>query len=153
MTAERSARKPALATTEADDDAEMTPLVVWAARLSVLLLARGGLLLLAYGFYGFDTDPNDFALGFRLDPLNAAVQCAWGVVGSIIGFYRPRYATAFVLAFASFYTVAVLLGAFTPYDLGAGLGNKERIFFWLMAVSGWAVGLYGLWQDRRGTAA
>lgn len=131
----------------------MTPLVVWAARLSVLLLARGGLLLLAYAYYGFGTDPNDFALGFRLDPLNAAVQCFWGVVGSFIGFYRPRYATAFVLAFAAFYTAAVLLGAFTPYQLGAALGDKERLFYWVMAISGWAVGLYGLWQERRGTPA
>lgn len=128
----------------------MTPLVVWAARLSVLMLARGSLLLLAYAYYGVSTDPNDFALGFRLDPLNAAVQCAWGLVGSFIGFYRPRYATAFVLAFAAFYTAAILLGAFTPYDLGAALNTKERLFYWVMAMSGWAVGLYGLLQERRG---
>ena len=44
----------------------------------------------------------------------AAVHFVWGLVGTFIGFYRPRYATAFVLAFAAFYTVLAVLGSFTP---------------------------------------
>src|SRR6266540_7496223 len=82
--------------------AETTPLVVWAARLSLYFLAQGGILLLSYAYYGFKTDPHNFALGFRLDPIHAAVHFVWGLVGTYIGFYRPRYATAFVLAFAVF---------------------------------------------------
>ena len=143
-TADRAAEK----ISETDEALEATPLTVWAARLSVLMLARGGLLLLAYAIYGFDTDPNDFALGFRLDPLNAAIQCLWGAAGTIIGFYRPRFASIFVLAFAIFYSIVVLLGMLTPYDLAANVGDREHLLYMFMAVSGWAVWGYALWQDR-----
>jgi hypothetical protein len=68
--------------------AETTPLVVWATRLSLYFLAQGGILLLSYAYYGFDTDPHSFALGFRLDPIHAAVHFVWGLVGTYIGFYR-----------------------------------------------------------------
>ena len=79
---------------------ESWPLVVWAARLSVYFLAQGALVLLAYAYYGFGTDPDSFALGFRIDPILAAFNLAWGLVGTYIGFFRPRHATCFVLAFA-----------------------------------------------------
>ena len=133
---------------ESDEAVEATPLTVWAARLSVLMLARGGLLLLAYAFYGFDTDPNDFALGFRLDSLNAAIQCVWGAAGTVIGFYRPQYASLFVLAFAIFYSIVVLLGMLTPYDLAANVGDREHLLYMFMAISGWAVWGYAMWQER-----
>src|SRR5262245_23627279 len=99
-------------------EAEATPLVVWAARLSLYFLAQGGILLLSYAYYGFNTDPHSFPLGFKLDPIHAAVHFVWGLVGSYIGFFQPRYATAFVLAFAVFYTVMAVLGTFTPYHFG-----------------------------------
>src|SRR5262245_63349385 len=64
------------------DEAATTPLVVWASRLAVYFLAQGGILLLSYAYYGFKTDPHSFPLGFRLDPLHAAVHFMWGLVRS-----------------------------------------------------------------------
>ena len=90
------------------------PAVVWAARLNVYFLAQGALVLLAYAYYGFDSDPDSFALGFRIDPILAALNLAWGLAGTYIGFFRPRYAIPFVLALAAFYTVLAVLGSFTP---------------------------------------
>ena len=126
------------------------PLVVWAARLSVYFLAQGALVLLAYAYYGFDSDPESFALGFRIDPILAAVNLAWGLIGTYIGFFRPRYATPFVLACAAFYTVLAVLGAFTPYHLGMMLNERVNLFHWLIALLAWAIGLYALWCKRFG---
>ena len=52
---------------QARPDAKPVPLAVWAARLSVYFLLQGGILLLAYAYYGFDTDPQSFLPGQRLD--------------------------------------------------------------------------------------
>jgi uncharacterized protein DUF4383 len=128
--------------------AEATPLVVWAARLSLYFLAQGGILLLSYAYYGFKTDPHSFALGFRLDPIHAAVHFVWGLVGTYIGFFRPRYATAFMLSFAVFYTVMAVLGTFTPYHLGMTLDDRVNLFHWFLVPPAWAIGLYGLWRER-----
>jgi hypothetical protein len=129
--------------------AETTPLVVWAARLSLYFLAQGGILLLSYAYYGFKTDPHSFALGFRLDPIHATVHFVWGLVGTYIGFFRPRYATPFVLSFAAFYTVMAVLGTFTPYHLGMMLNDQVNLFHWFLVPPAWAIGLYGLWRERR----
>ena len=74
---------------EARPDARPVPLVVWAARLSVYFLLQGSLLLVAYTYYGFDTDPQSFPPGQRLDPLHAAVHLLWGLAGTYVGFVRP----------------------------------------------------------------
>ena len=130
-----------------DTPAETTwPLVVWAARLSVYLLAQGALVLLAYAYYGFDSHPDSFALGFRIDPYLAAVQLLWGAAGTYIGFFRPGYALGFVLAFAAFFTALAALGSFTPYDLGMRLNDEVTLFHWLIALPAWAIGLYTLWR-------
>jgi hypothetical protein len=125
-----------------------TPLVVWAARLSVYFLAQGGIMLLAYAIYGFGTDPNSFAIGFRLDPIQAALHFVWGLVGSYIGFFSPRFATAFVLAFAAFYTVIALLGTFTHHHLGMLLSERANLFYWLLVLPAWAIGSYALGLKR-----
>ena len=125
------------------------PLVVWLARLSVYFLAQGALVLLAYAYYGFDSDPNSFALGFRIDPILAAVNLAWGLIGTYICFFRPRYAVPFVLAFAAFYTALAALGTFTPTHLGMMLNDRVNLFHWLIAPVAWAIGLYALWHKRR----
>jgi hypothetical protein len=125
------------------------PVVGWAARCSVYFLAQGGILLLSYAYYGFHTDPHRFAIGFRVDPILAAVHFAWGLVGTFIGFYRPRYATAFVLAFAAFYTVLAALGSFTTYHLGMKLEPNINLFHWCVALPAWAIGLYALWHRTR----
>jgi hypothetical protein len=124
------------------------PLVVWAARLSLYFLAQGALILLAYAYYGFDTDPGSFSLGLRLDPLHAVVHFVWGLAGSYIGFFRPRYATAFVLAFATFYTVLAVLGTFTQHHLGMRLDDRVNFFHWSLVLPAWAIGLYGLWREH-----
>jgi hypothetical protein len=135
-----------MAATQASDKVLDTtwPAVVWAARLSVYLLAQGALVLVAYAYYGFDSDPESFALGFRIAPLLAAVNLLWGAAGTYIGFFQPRYALPFVLAFAAFYTALACLGSFTPYDLGMKLNDRENLFHWLIALAAWAIGLYAL---------
>jgi hypothetical protein len=130
-------------------DRTMWPLVVWAARLSVYFLAQGALVLLAYAYYGFDSDPESFALGFRIDPILAAVNLGWGLAGTYIGFFRPRYALPFVLAFAAFYTGLAVLGSFTTTHLGMMLNERVNLFHWLVVLPAWAVGLYALRRKRR----
>jgi hypothetical protein len=135
----------------ASDSAQITtwPLVVWAARLSVYFLAQGALVLLAYAYYGFGSNPDSFALGFRIDPMLAAFNLAWGLAGTYIGFFRPRYATPFVLAFAAFYTALAALGSFTSYHLGMLLNERVDLFHWVIVAIAWAIGLYALWHERR----
>ncbi len=127
------------------------PLVVWAARLSVYFLAQGALVLLAYAYYGFGSDPESFALGFRIDPILAGVNLAWGLAGTYIGFFRPRYAITFVLAFAAFYTLLAVIGSFTSTHLGMMLNDRVNLFHWLIVIPAWAVGLYALRRQRRST--
>jgi hypothetical protein len=135
----------------ASDSAQITtwPLVVWAARLSVYFLAQGALVLLAYAYYGFGSNPDSFALGFRIDPMLAAFNLAWGLAGTYIGFFRPRYATPFVLAFAAFYTALAALGSFTSYHLGMLLNERVDLVHWVIVAIAWAIGLYALWHERR----
>jgi hypothetical protein len=125
------------------------PIVVWAARLSVYFLAQGVLVLLAYAYYGFDSDPENFALGFRIGPLLAATNLVWGLAGTFIGFFRPRYSLTFVLAFAAFYTGLAVLGSFTTMHLGMMLNERVNRFHWVVALAAWAVGSYTLWRKRR----
>jgi hypothetical protein len=141
MTEHRSARDSARKAT--------WQIVVWAARVSVYFLAQGALVLLAYAYYGFDSDPESFALGFRIDPILAALNLAWGLAGTLIGFFRPRLSLGFVLAFATFYTVLAVLGSFTELHLGMMLNDRVNRFHWIVAVLAWAVGLFALWRKRK----
>src|SRR5262245_39651758 len=125
------------------------PAVVWAARLSVYLLAQGALVLLAYAYYGFGSDPESFALGFRIAPLLAAVNLLWGAAGTYIGFFQPRYALPLVLAFAALYTALAGLGSFTSYHLGMNLDGRVNLFHWLIALAAWAIGLTALRRRSR----
>ncbi|HWE21270.1 MAG TPA: hypothetical protein VG758_29560 [Hyphomicrobiaceae bacterium] len=124
------------------------PLVVWAARASLYFVVQGALVLLAYAYYGLDSDPQSFPLGFRLDPIHAGVHLVWGLIGAYIGFFRPRFATAFVLAFAAFYTGLAILGTFTNLHFGMQLGHTA-LFHWVLVAPVWAVGLRELWIARR----
>lgn len=125
------------------------PLVVWAARLSVYFLAQGALVLLAYAYYGFGSDPESFALGFRIDPTLATLNLLWGAVGTFIGFFRPRYSLIYVLAFAAFYTGLALLGNFTDAHLGMILNERINRFHWVVALLAWAIGLAAFRRKRR----
>lgn len=124
------------------------PLVVWAARLSIYFLAQGALVLLTYAYYGFGTNPESFALGFRIDPILAAINLGWGSAGSFIGFYRPRYSLAFVIAFAAFYTLLAVLGSFTATHFGMLLNERINRFHWVIAIIAWAISLYTLWRKK-----
>jgi hypothetical protein len=143
----RSAERPA-PTDEELDRTPPLPLVVWAARCSAYFLALGGIMLVSYLVYGFDTDPQSFPPGFRLNPLQAGVNFIWGLVGTAIGFFRPRFATAFVLAFAAFYTLVALLGTFAGSALGMELGTPAKVFYWVVVAGAWAVGLRALLKPR-----
>ncbi len=143
----KSAERPA-PTDEELDRTPPLPLVVWAARCSAYFLALGGIMLVSYLVYGFDTDPQSFPPGFRLNPLQAGGNFIWGLVGTAIGFFRPRFATAFVLAFAAFYTLVALLGTFAGSALGMELGTPAKVFYWVVVAGAWAVGLRALLKPR-----
>ena len=150
--AENGAAKSAERLAPTDEELDRTPplpLVVWAARCSAYFLALGGIMLVSYLVYGFDTDPQTFPPGFRLNPLQAGVNFIWGLVGTAIGFFRPRFATAFVLAFAAFYTLVALLGTFAGSALGMELGTPAKVFYWVVVAGAWAVGLWALLKPRQ----
>jgi len=143
----QDAERPA-PTDEELDQTPALPLVVWAARCSAYFLALGGIMLLTYVYYGFKTDPQSFPPGFRLNPLQAGVDFIWGLTGTLIGFFRPRFATAFVLAFAAFYTLVAGLGTFAGSALGMQLGRPAIVFYWVVVLFAWAAGLWGLFRKR-----
>ena len=122
------------------------PLVVWAARLSLFLLIQGLIVLGSYAYYGFTTDPAHFGPGFGLDPIHAAVNLAWGLAGSVIGFFMPRLSISFVLAFAIFFTLFAGFGTFTADHFGMRLDMTDNLSNWAMALAAWAIGIYALWQ-------
>jgi hypothetical protein len=152
MAAERSARSKeperAPPTDEELDRTPPLPFVVWAARFSAYFLALGGIMLISYAVYGFDADPHSFPPGFRLNPLQAGVDFVWGLVGTLIGFFRPRFAVAYVLAFAFFYTLVAGLGTFAGSALGMELGAPAKLFYWIVVAIAWSAGLYGWWRKR-----
>jgi hypothetical protein len=122
------------------------PLVVWAARLSLFLLIQGIVVLGSYAYYGFGTDPSHFGPGFGLDPIHAAVNLVWGLVGSLIGFFMPRLSISFVLAFAIFFTLFAGFGTFTAEHFGMKLDTIDNLSNWAMALAAWGLGIYALWQ-------
>jgi hypothetical protein len=122
------------------------PLVVWAARLSLFLLMQGIIVLGSYAYYGFGTDPSHFGPGFRLDPIHAAVNFVWGLAGSVIGFFMPRLSISFMLAFAIFFTLFAGFGTFTADHFGMQLDTTDNLLNWALALAGWGVGIYALWQ-------
>jgi len=146
MVDKRSAKEPIRArpTDEELDATKPLPIVVWAARCSAYFLALGGIMLVSYAFYGFDTDPQSFPPGFRLNPLQAGVDFIWGLVGTLVGFFRPRFSTAFVLAFAAFFTLVAGLGTFAGSALGMELGTPAKVFYWVVMAGAWAIGLRAL---------
>jgi hypothetical protein len=150
--AEKGQVKAAERLAPTDEELDRTPplpLVVWAARCTAYFLALGGIMLVSYLFYGFDTDPQSFPPGFRLNPLQAGVNFIWGAVGTAIGFFRPRFATAFVLAFAAFYTLVASLGTFAGSALGMELGTPAKVFYWVVVAGAWAIGLRALLKKPR----
>lgn len=148
----KSTARPAPTDEELDATAPL-PFVVWACRFTAYFLALGAIMLLSYAVYGFNTDPQSFPPGFRLNPPQAFVNFVWGLIGTLIGFFRPRYATIFMLAFAAFYTLVASLGTFAGGVLGMELGTPAKVFFWVVVAASWATGINGFLQRRRARLA
>lgn len=121
-------------------------LVVWAARLTLYLFVQGVIVLASYAYYGFGIDPSRFGPGFQLDPVHASINLVWGLIGSLVGFFMPRYSIDFVLAFAVFYTLFAGFGTFTSDHFSMRLGLTDNSLNWLLALAAWALGIYALWQ-------
>jgi hypothetical protein len=122
------------------------PLVVWVARLTLVLFVQGLIVLGSYAYYGFGSDPSQFGPGFRLDPIHAAVNLVWGLAGSVIGFFMPRLSISYMLAFAIFFTLFAGFGTFTPDHFGMTLETTDNLINWALALAGWGVAIYALWQ-------
>jgi hypothetical protein len=122
------------------------PLVVWVVRLTLILFIQGLIVLGSYAYYGFGTDPAHFGPGFRLDPIHAAVNFVWGLAGSVIGFFMPRLSISYMLAFAIFFTLFAGFGTFTADHFGMALDTTDNLINWALAIAGWGVAIYALWQ-------
>jgi hypothetical protein len=122
------------------------PLVVWVVRLTLILFIQGLIVLGSYAYYGFGTDPTHFGPGFRLDPIHAAVTFVWGLAGSVIGFFMPRLSISYMLAFAIFFTLFAGFGTFTADHFGMALDTTDNLINWALALAGWGVAIYALWQ-------
>jgi hypothetical protein len=145
----RAPESPGPEEEEFDEPIEVAgvPLVVWAVRLSLFLLLQGAIVLASYAYYGFGTDPSQFGPGFRLDPIHACVNFFWGLIGSVIGFFAPRFSLDFLLAFALFFTALAGLGTCSPQHLPMQLGPWANLVNWLLGLAAWAVSIYALWRD------
>ena len=124
-------------------------LLIWGVRLSAYFLALGGIVLLAYAVKGFGTDPNSFPLGFRVDPVGAAIYFILGVAGSLIGFFAMRFSLRFVPVFATVITGLAVIGSFTSNQLGLHLSLRDNIFHWCVAALAWALWFYAKAQERQ----
>jgi hypothetical protein len=123
-------------------------LAIWFTRALVYFLIQGAGLLVAYWWIGFDTSPDVFPPGLRLDPIHAGVHAVWGAVATYVGFVRPGYATGFVLAFAIFYLGLAILGTFGDHHFGMRLGGGENVFHWIIGPTAMAVGLIAAFRDH-----
>lgn len=123
-------------------------LPVWAARALIYFLIQGVGLLAVYAYLGFGTSPDELPPGLRLDPVHAGVHAVWGAAAAYIGFWRPHYATGFILVFAVFYIALALLGTLTNHHFGMRLGTGENIFHWLVGPAALAIGLFGYFFGR-----
>src|SRR5678815_5065313 len=85
-----------------------------ACRIMVLLLVQGIILMALYAIRGFDTNPDTMPKGFGLDLLHSMVHLLWGLAGTWVGFFQPRWSIRFLQIFSIFYLGLAILGTFTP---------------------------------------
>jgi hypothetical protein len=107
-------------------------LPVWGTRALIYFLLQGVGILVAYSVLGFSFSPDNFPAGLRLDPVHAGVHAVWGAAATYIGFFRPRHALEFMLAFGIFYVLLATAGTFTHQHFGMRLGSGENFFHWLV---------------------
>jgi len=125
-------------------------LCVWFARALMFFLIQGVGLLAAYAVMGFDTSPDVFPSGLRLDPIHAGVHALWGAAATYVGFWLPRRAVGFVLSFAVFYIAFAIVGTFTNHHFGMMLGPGVNAFHWTVGPLALIVALLGLRERHRG---
>jgi hypothetical protein len=51
-----------------------------------------------------------------------------------------------MLAFAIFFTLFAGFGTLTADHFGMQLDNTDNLLNWALALAGWGVGIYALWQ-------
>ena len=74
------------------------------------------------------------------------VTFVWGLAGSVIGFFMPRLSISYMLAFAIFFTLFAGFGTFTADHFGMALDTTDNLINWALALAGWGVAIYALWQ-------
>jgi hypothetical protein len=126
-------------------------LPVWATRATGLLLPQGVIVFLIHLFNGFQADHASFPLGLKLDPLHSIVHIVWGAIGVYVGFFRPRWAVPYLIAFGVYYIALATFGAFTDIHFGLQLGWRENLAHWTLGPIGLIIGLYGLWRGSKST--
>jgi hypothetical protein len=64
----------------------------------------------------------------------------------VIGFFMPRLSISYMLAFAIFFTLFAGFGTFTADHFGMALDTSDNLINWALALAGWGVAIYALWQ-------
>ena len=67
-----------------------------------------------------------------------------GAIGTFVGFYRPRYATPFVLAGAAFFAALGIIGTLNAHALAMTFDAKTNMFNWCIALLATAAGSFAL---------
>jgi hypothetical protein len=128
-----------------------TPIEVWAARATGLLLPQGLLVLLIYAVAGFDLPLESLPLGLRIDPLHAAMHVVWGAGGVFVGFARPQWSLPWLLIFAVYYILVSMLGMFTSFHLGMHFGIRDNTFHLVVGSAAFAAALLATAAGRTAT--
>ena len=93
--------------------------------------------------------PSIFPLGFRIAPILAAINLLWGLIGTYIGFFNPRYAIAFVLRPARRFIRRLPCSARSPRSISACCSTSGSVcLHWAIVLPAWAIGLYALWRKQ-----
>ena len=129
--------------------ARRTPVGIWAARATALLLPQGLIVLLIYAIAGFDLPLDRLPLGFRIDPLHALMHVVWGAAGAFVGFLRPQWSTPWLFVFGIYYFAVAMLGMFTDIRFGLHFGIRDNSFHFVVGSAAVAIGLYSAMTAHR----
>lgn len=125
-----------------------TPLHVWAARATGLLLPQGLLVFSIHAIAGFDLPLESLPLGLRIDPLHAVMHMIWGAAGAFVGFVRPAWSTPWLIVFGVYYVVLSFLGMLTEIHFGLYLGPRENSFHLAIGSASLILGVYSAMKAR-----
>jgi hypothetical protein len=125
-----------------------TPLHVWAARATGLLLPQGLLVFTIHAIAGFDLPLESLPLGLRIDPLHAVMHMIWGTAGVFVGLVRPAWSIPWLIVFGLYYIVLSLLGVFTDIHFGLHLGWRENSFHLFIGTASLILGIHSASKAR-----